>query len=333
MGQITSLFPRKVVAAANVGPDRGRFLSALGIEADAPTDPKLMVEAESYYAVFEELARADDEGITLPLRTGASMRTDDYGAFGLAWKAAPTLADSFKRADRYARVLTTVATYNSEPAGGDIYRHLRRDGDRRKLGFCLSNEATLASIATICGEVSTVGFQPRAVFFKHRGPGTTEHHEKHFGCPVHFGADRDALLIPNAIVEAPNKVGDAGIAAFFDSHLERELSALVEEVTLEKRVQEQVVESLSDGVPSLSSVASALAMSARTLQRRLSEGEHSFQSLVDDARRDLAKTLLRETDYSLAEVAFLTGFSEQSAFNRAFKRWSGETPRSYRLSA
>ena len=94
-----------------------------------------------------------------------------------------------------------------------------------------------------------------------------------------------------------------------------------------------VAQRLSEGVPTLSHISSQLGMGSRTLQRRLSEGGHSFQSVVDMARRDLAKRLLRETEYSLAEVAFLTGFSEQSGFTRAVKRWSGQTPRSYKLGS
>ena len=74
-------------------------------------------------------------------------------------------------------------------------------------------------------------------------------------------------------------------------------------------------------------------MSGRTLQRRLSEQGHSYQGLVDEARRRLAGSLLRETNYSLAEIAFMTGFAEQSSFTRAFKRWAGQTPRSYRLQS
>jgi len=69
----------------------------------------------------------------------------------------------------------------------------------------------------------------------------------------------------------------------------------------------------------------------RTLQRRLSESGHSFQSIVDLARKKLALKLLGETELCLAEIAILTGFSEQSGFTRAFKRWAGQTPRSYRL--
>ena len=79
-------------------------------------------------------------------------------------------------------------------------------------------------------------------------------------------------------------------------------------------------------------VARRLGLSERTLQRRLGEERLSFQKLVDEARRELAEGLLVQSDYSLAEVAFLSGFSEQSAFNRAFKRWMNQTPAAYRES-
>ena len=73
-------------------------------------------------------------------------------------------------------------------------------------------------------------------------------------------------------------------------------------------------------------------MSGRTLQRKLAEQGHSYQSLVDAARRELAERLLTDSKHSLAEIAYLTGFSEQSSFNRAFKRWAGQTPRSFRIT-
>jgi AraC-like DNA-binding protein len=69
------------------------------------------------------------------------------------------------------------------------------------------------------------------------------------------------------------------------------------------------------------------------LQRRLSELGYSYQTLVDESRRQLAERLLRQTDFSLVEIAFMTGFSEQSAFARAFKRWAGQTPRNFRIQS
>jgi AraC-like DNA-binding protein len=103
-------------------------------------------------------------------------------------------------------------------------------------------------------------------------------------------------------------------------------------IDLAGRVRRVVTHALSDGLPTLSAVASELGFGPRTLQRRLSESGHSFQSIVDLARKELALKLLRETELCLAEIAFLTGFSEQSGFTRAFKRWADQTPRSYRLA-
>lgn len=333
MGQITSLFVHKVIAQADDSLDKRSFLESVGVDPDAPIDPKIMVAAADYYDFFERLTRADPEGKELPLRVGATMRCEDYGVFGLAWKSATNLRGSCERAARYARVLTSVTTYEVRDADEGVYMYLHRDGDRSQLGLRLSNEASIASIAAISNEVSTSSFQPLAIYFKHEVPGSAATHEHHFGCPVHFGTDTDALLISHETMPAPNRVGDPGIVKFFDTHLEEELSKFDDDASLERRVRMQISQSLSQGIPTLSNIANYFSTSGRTLQRRLTDRGYSFQSLVDESRRELAERLLQETEYPLAEVAFLTGFSEQSAFNRAFKRWAGQTPRSFRIKA
>ncbi len=333
MGQITSLFVHKVIAQADDSLDKRAYLEAVGVNPDAPVDPRVMVSDVDYYAFFADLARADPNGVELPLKTGASMRCDNYGAFGLAWKSAPNLRGSCERASRYARVLTSVASYEVREAEEGIYMHLHRDGNRTELGLRLSNEATIASIAAISQEVSTSTFRAEAIYLKHSAPGSTAAHERHFGCPVHFDSDMDALLISRETMQSPNLVGDSGIVKFFDTHLEAELSNFDDDAVLERQVRMQISQGLSQGVPTVSDIASHFGMSARTLQRRLTDRGYSFQALVDEARRELAEKLLRETKYPLTEIAFLTGFSEQSAFNRAFKRWAGQTPRSFRLKA
>jgi AraC-like DNA-binding protein len=195
----------------------------------------------------------------------------------------------------------------------------------------LSNEATLASAWQIGKEVTTGDLRPLAVFLKHPAPGSGEEHEQHFGCPVHFSSDRDALLVPAVAVTAPNRLGDESISRFFDTHLETELAKIGDDASLDQRVRIQISQSLSAGIPKISEIAGRLGMSGRTLQRRLADRGFSYQELVDASRRQLAERLLQQSSYPLAEIAYLTGFSEQSAFNRAFKRWAGQTPRSYRL--
>ncbi|MEM9057397.1 MAG: AraC family transcriptional regulator ligand-binding domain-containing protein, partial [Pseudomonadota bacterium] len=272
------------------------------------------------------------DGLALPLRIGAAMRSNEYGAFGLAWKSAPKLRGSYTRSARYGHVLGSAETYSIEQTHDGVFFNLDKAGDGR-MGMRLSNEASLSAVDTISREVSTADFRALAVHFKHAPRGDVSVYETHFGCPVHFEAGRDALLVSEQSLDAPNKLGDKTIAGFFDRHLEQQLASRVQDDSLELRVRRAVANALSEGVPTLSSVASGLSMSGRTLQRKLSADGHSFQSVVDRARKDLAQRLLRETDYGLAEVAFLTGFSEQSGFTRAFRRWAGQTPRSYRLGA
>ena len=332
MSQITSLFVHKVISQVDDSLDKRALLTSVGVDPDAPVDPGMMVADTDYYAFLERVARSDPRAIDLPLRVGASMHSDEYGAFGLAWKSAENLRGSCERAQRYARVLTSVTTYEVRDSEDGVYVLLHRDGERR-LGLRLSNEASIASIAAISQEVSTVDFRAQAIYFKHQAPTSTTVHQRHFGCPVHFGMDRDALLMSKATMRAPNRLGDKGISQFFDSHLDEELAKYDDDSSLERRVRNQIAQSLSQGIPTVSNIASCFGMSSRTLQRRLSARGYSFHNLVDESRRELAERLLRETAYPLVEIAFLTGFSEQSAFNRAFQRWAGQTPRSFRIKA
>lgn len=330
MGQVTSLFVRKVLAAAHDAVDKAALLRSVGLDPSGPADPAVMIPAADYYALLEKLLAQDPDPTTLPLRAGAGMRCDDYGAFGLAWKSARDLRRSYARAERYARVLSSVATYEVEPAAAGAFMHLRREGPRHP-GLRFSNEATIAGIDAISRQVTTGDFRPLAIHFRHPAPGTARHHEAHFGCPVHFDSDRDALLVSTECLQAPNRLGDASISRFFQTHLDHEIAQLEGAALLDRQVLDLVSRDLSGGVPQVSDVAQQLCLSARTLQRRLAEGGHSYQSLVDEARRRLATRMLAETAYSLSEVAFMTGFADQSAFTRAFKRWEGQTPRSYRV--
>lgn len=329
MGAVTSLFVRKVVQTAGEAVDQDALLRSIGLSQKDETEVAQMVSDLAYYDLLERIADLIGDATDFPLRVGASMDCDDYGAFGLAWKTAPTLRDSFARAERYWRLLTSVAEYELRDNGADAYFILHREG-RRRLGLRLSNEATLASATNIIRQVSPEDFTPLEVHLKHAAPATTAAHEAYFGCPVIFGSELDALLVPSRALVGPNRMGDKGITQFLLRHLDEELKKVAADDTLKQMVHETIGRSLSAGLPRMEDIARSLGLSERTLQRRLAGEGLTFQKMVEDARRQLAEALLVQSDYSLAEVAFLTGFSEQSAFNRAFKRWMDQTPAAYR---
>lgn len=309
--------------------DQDALLRSIGLDPRAEVNVAEMVSDTAYYELLERIAEATDGGIELPLRAGESMRCDDYGALGLAWKTAPTLRASFERVERYWRLWTSVSQYEVRPEGENAYFILHRAGERR-LGLRMSNEATLASATAISREVSSEGFRPLEVHLRHPAPATTSAHEAYFGCRVVFDSDLDALLVSAEALERRNRLGDEGITRYLLRHLDEELAQTRAESTLQELVREAVAHSLSSGVPKMAAVARRMGLSERTLQRRLSEEGLHFQKIVEEARREFAEGLLVQSDYSLAEIAFLTGFSEQSAFTRAFKRWLKQTPAAYR---
>ncbi|MEL6690820.1 MAG: AraC family transcriptional regulator [Pseudomonadota bacterium] len=328
MGQVTSLFARKLVAAAGDAIDPVAVLATVGLDANGPWDPKHMLDEDTFYGMLELMGTQMDV-TALPLTVGGQMRPDEYGALGLAWKAAPNLLGSFSRVARYWRLWTSFTMYELTETPEGILFSEHREGDRR-LGMRLSIEADLASGVSLSRQVSAQPFAPLAVYFTHGAPATTDHHEAYFGCPVHFGADKDALLMSRASLNAPNLLGDEGITQFLVSHLDAELAQIDTTPPLQAQTKGEIARALSDGLPKMAEVARSLGLSARSFHRRLAEQGLSFHTLTEETQREIAIGMLKEDAYALSEIAFLTGYSEQSAFNRAFKRWTGNTPAAYR---
>lgn len=334
-GQVSSLFAHKVAhAAAEVAergtPYRDELLRSVGVDPNAPLDSEIMIEADHYYSLCERIVDEVPSGRAIAIKVGASMDIDDYGAFGLAWKSAVNLKSSFERMERYGKTLTNVSLYEAVETKEDVSILLHRDGIHR-LGLCISNEQTLVAIANVCRAVSVSDLRFKRVSFKHPAPKDLSPYTEYFNCPVEFGTNQNAVIVDWGNALKPNKLSDPALSKYFDAHLEQELADRRSDSVLGQRIRIMVSQSLSEGVPTLSAIANQLGTSVRTLQRRLTEQNLSFQVLVDEARRQLAEKLLTETKYSLAEVAFLTGFAEQSTFTRAFKRWAGQTPRSFRI--
>ncbi len=328
MSEVTSLFARKVVGVAGGAVDASDILRSVGLDPDGPWDPKHMLAEDVYYDMIERMA-AQMEITPLPLIVGDAMRPDEYGALGLAWKAAPNLLGSFSRVARYARLWTSIVQYEVQDTGDGVLFIEHRKGPRR-LGMRISIEADLASGVSLSRQVTTPDFAPIEVFFKHAAPKTTRHHTDYFRCPVHFGAEQDAMLLSRESLAVPNALGDEGITRFLISHLDQELSEVEASPALEIATKDAIARALSEGLPKMADVARGLGLSPRSFHRRLAEHGLTFQTLTEDTRRELAVGMLSENQYSLSEIAFLTGFSEQSAFTRAFKRWTGQTPASYR---
>jgi AraC-like DNA-binding protein len=328
MGSVGTPVIRRIVQVAH-GPDRAEdLLASVGLTPDP--EPVAwageFVDEDAYYALLERAAGEDDHG--LPFRYGDAVHPDDLGALGLALKTAPTVGAALRRLLRYIRVLSDTLEYETiARSDGQVFALTGRPHHRR--GAALANECALAAVTSVARQIAGTELTPREVTFRHDAPPSDRCHRDYFGCPVTFGAPINGIHHTTEQLSQPTLLADDGLSSYLMAQLD-ELWQQTAVRSLVDDVRGAVADALPDGQPSKMYIARRLGMSERTLHRRLAEQGESFQALATDARRDAAEALLKSDTRNVAEVAFLTGFGDQSAFTRAFKRWTGQTPAAFR---
>ena len=321
---------RRIVEVSSGPESHDELLASVGLSPNVDTTDWIReaVEEDAYYDLLERAAAEDD--FSLPLRYGSAVQVDDFGALGLAFKTATTSREALLRLVRYILVLSDTLEYELQDVVGGGEFTMSRPGHRR--GAQLANECALAAITSLLRQVTDTNVTPVAVSFRHPRPPSTEHHRAYFGCPIRFDDRTNALYLNSETLLSRTRLADEGLSAFILATLD-DMKQEKTERSLPAQVHTAVTDSLPDGRPRKAKIARRLGMSERTLHRRLAEHGETFQEIATRAQREAAESLLAIGDSSLAEVAFLTGFSDQSAFTRAFKGWTGHTPRTFRTSA
>lgn len=192
-------------------------------------------------------------------------------------------------------------------------------------------DSALASCAQLGRQLTGGKALLSAVHIEFPAPAYAERYEAVFACPVLFEQEHNQLLWDSESLDLP--LVQRAPASF--QHLESLCRAQLQELGRHRGLREKVEEILSpqlhQRLPSLTEVARKLGLPAWTLRRRLQQQEQTrFQDIIDDTRQDLAVSYVRDTELALGEVAFLLGFSSPEAFQRAFKRWTGQPPGQFR---
>lgn len=327
MASIGTPVVRRMIDVARDEHDRDELLASVGLTS-APSGVEWTgdgIDEEAYYALLERIAIDDPE---FPGRYARALRPDDLGALGLAFKTAPTVQVALERLARYLLVLSDTLQYElTTTAEGGRFALVGRPHHRR--GAAIANECALAAVLSITRSVSATPVDPVLVEFQHGAPDDDRHLRSVFGCPVRFDAVVNALHFDPAGLERRTLLADDGLSSYLLARLD-DLTARKASRSIVDDVRAVIADALPDGQPSKSLVARRLGVSERTLHRQLADHGETFQSIATHARRDAAEALLAEGRHSIVEVAFLTGFADQTAFSRAFKRWTGTTPGAYR---
>lgn len=286
------------------------------------------VPADNFFALHELLD--DNLGPGFAVRVGQEMKMDDYGVLGLSWKTCSRAGEIFERSERYFQLLSNTYVFKVEREGEISKVFLYRDAYRR--GVSLSNEATFsATVVVLNAMTEKENILPLSVSFKHASPAKLDSHQEAFNCPILFDQPYDFMVYRTADLDTRSAKADISINKFLVERVEEETKGI--EVSSNKiavDVEELIKDALPSGIPSILQIGEHMGMSSRTLTRRLSDSGLSFRTLVKQTQERISIDLLKNTSRSVGEIAFQTGFSEQSAFSRAFKQWTGQSPLDYR---
>jgi len=255
------------------------------------------------------------------------------GAFDLieyAVRSSASLASGLERLARYGCVLSDRVAARTEASDGGLLLIVRDVG--RSVLHPARAEFALAVALKLARDVTGVSIEPVQVAFAHEQPDDVSEHRRFFRGPIRFAAGTNAMLVSPVDAARPLPGADPALSEIVRRRLDRALPDAVPTVAadLSARVRRMLVADLGQTAFTADAVAKALAMSRRTLTRRLGEEGTSFRAILDDVRAELARALLQDRTLSIADVAFFLQYSEPAAFHRSFRRWTGQTPQHYR---
>lgn len=308
------------------GVDVAAALARVGIDPAELADAERRIDLRHAFPFFAQVPELTGDP-HFGLHAAALVPAGSMEALEYAVRSCATVGDALAQLARYYAVVDDRAALRVERPPGRftvIYTPPPQlDAPRPAKEFLFAY--LLERGAAFTGApLSLVG-----VRFRHAEPPGAAAQRAFFGAPVAYGAGEDALDFAGEVAGAPMRARDPGLSGVLGRVLDEMLQAL-ETQDLLVDVKACIGALLRRGAPSLDEVARELSTSGRTLQRRLHESGTRFSDVVADVQRELSLAYLRDRKLSVGEVAYLVGFSDTTSFHRAFRRWTGDTPRGVR---
>jgi AraC-like DNA-binding protein len=305
------------------------LLSRDGLTIDEIDDPERRISASKQIAFLRTAAEAlNDDFLGFNLAKEFDLR--DLGMLYYVMASSDTLGDALKRASRYSRITNEAIVLQyleaREPRLRLTYSGIPRHADLQQIEFCI------AAMVRIFRTFSGRPFVPKHVSMIHfRSKGVAKL-ASFFGRDVEFGEDADDIGFPAGSAEWALVNADAQLSRILLKICEESLSSRRSDSTLRAQVENTISPLLPHGHAKVNVVAKKLGMSPSTLTRRLAEEDTTFHEILQQLKANLAIRYLEEDTMPISKIAWLLGFEDASSFSHACRRWTGKSPREFRLS-
>jgi AraC-like DNA-binding protein len=283
------------------------------------------IPLEKYCTLLDLVAEVTGDA-HFGLRFGATYSFDNASVLGYILRNSPNIGAAITNAARYVRVHVDGVQISLVVAGPEA-RLVYRLTDPSIVVSRHYAELLMVYAMHVFRLAADESWSPDEVWFRHGPPADLAPYRRYFGAPVRFHQSEYITMFDSGILGRPLRTFDQQLLGILEEHANMILAQLPPpHDDLLGRLEQFVVGALPDDRAGISAAARALGMSTRTLQRRLRERGIVFAGLVDEVRRRLSARYLAEGTLTLGEIAWLLGYSESSAFNRAYRRWTGRSP-------
>lgn len=310
--------------------DIDAFLRTLDIEPETARSPDSYIPVETYLRIQDGAAEYVNDPY-LGLHMGEFVQPGSWSILGYLMMNCKTLGEAFEKSGRYHRIIGNMITARAEfglgkarvicftpPHAPPMSRH------------CF--ESTFSSSVRLARDLTGQPIAPLEVTFNGPEPESRAEYERVFGCPIRFGQKDNSMTLDLRIGSLPVRMANPSLLEHFEKYAQDFIAQMERNDATTQAVTKIILAHLDDESLSIDKVAREMAVSVRTLQKRLEAEGVVFSDLLRDIRQRLAKKYLRE-NYSVEQITYLLGFSEPSVFRKSFKKWLGVTPREYREGA
>jgi AraC-like DNA-binding protein len=322
--RVSSTLPRTL---EELGLSPEAVLRQAGLPMGLFHQEKILVSTEELFALHQGIAEAsNDPGFGLKL--GTLERVEHYDPTKIIALSARSFRDAVERLSRYKQLTCPeeirLVDRGNECAVQFVWLLAREKEPALLVDVCFAWMVTMAHRGI--GRA----LKPKRVEFE-RASARREMYEAHFRCPVKFKANQNALVFNKADMDLPFVTYNADLLATIAPQLEAELARQLAERTFCEQAKGILKQLLAGQRPGVEDLARELRLSTRTLQRRLTDQGVTFQRLLEEARRELARHYLLHSSLELSETAYLLGYEDANSFFRAFHQWEGIPPGEWRM--
>ena len=307
--------------------DIDEFLRSLDIDPVTVKSPDAYIPIETYLLIQDQAAEYIHD-LYFGLHYGEYAEPGSWSILGYMMMNCKTLGEAFEKSGRYSRIIGNLIEASAHLQFNKIKIVFFTPPHAPKMSrHCY--EATFSSSVRIMRSLTGKNLSPLEVRFIYPQPESTAEYERVFCCPVYFGQKENSFAIDFGMINTPILMSNPGLLEYFENYAQNFLAELDRKDEFTRATTLIILSRLDDEKLSINKVAKEMSVSVRTLQNRLESEGVVFSDLLKDTRERLAKRYLTE-NYSVEQITYLLGFSDPSVFRKAFKKWSGITPREYR---